>query len=63
MRAVIDINIEHARMSLLVSAGSFEQSQLIEKMSDEEVKNLVIKHCRCWGISEVKDETDVNRNT
>ena len=55
MKAVIDINIEHARMSLLVSAGSFEQSQLIEKMSDEEVKNQVIKHIYCWGITEATE--------
>lgn len=52
MKAVIDINIENARRSLLISAGSFEQSQLIEKMSDEEIKNQVMKHIYCWGITE-----------
>lgn len=52
MKAVIDINIENARRSLLISAGSFEQAQLIKKMSDEEVKNQVMKHIYCWGITE-----------
>ena len=53
MRVTIDIDIENARSVLYISSGSFEQSELIKNMTDEEVKNAVIKHCRCWGISEV----------
>lgn len=60
MKAVIDINIDNARMSLIVASGSYERAEQIEHMSDEEIKDLVIKHCLCWGISEVKNETDVN---
>ena len=55
MKAVIDINIENARRSLLISAGSYEQAQLIEKMSDEEVKDQVMKHIYCWGITEATE--------
>ena len=62
MRTTIDINIDNARMSLIVASGSYERAEQIEHMSDEEIKDLVIKHCLCWGISEVKNETDVNRN-
>ena len=63
MRTTIDINIDNARMTLIVASGSYERAKQIENMSDEEIKDLVIKHCLCWGISEVKNETDVNGNT
>lgn len=50
----IDINIEVARKVLETCAGSLQEMQLIQGMSDEEIKNLVLKHSKCWGISEVK---------
>ena len=54
MIVTIEINIETAKSALEMSAGSYEQYQQISKMSDEEVKDAVLKHCKCWGISEVK---------
>lgn len=55
MKVTADINIENARSVLYISSGSFEQSEIIKNMTDEEVKNKVLEHCRCWGISEVKE--------
>jgi len=51
----INIDIENARKALETCAGSYEEMKLIQGMNDEEIKNLVIKHCKCWSITEVKD--------
>lgn len=56
MKATININTEAARNVLYMAAGSYEESEIIKNMSDEEIKNKVLQHCKCWGISEVKDE-------
>lgn len=56
MIVTIDINIENARKTLVVSAGSLEEMKQIEALDDEGVKDLVIKHCKCWSISEVKND-------
>lgn len=55
MRVTIDINIEAARSSLYISAGSMEEAAIIDNMTEEEVKDKVLKHCKCWGITEAKD--------
>lgn len=55
MKVTIDINIANARSALYISAGSLEQATVIATMKDEEVKDAVIKHCKCWGITEVKE--------
>ena len=50
----INIDIDGARKTLETCAGSLQEMQLIQGMSDDEIKNLVLKHSKCWGISEVK---------
>ena len=55
MKTTIDIDINNARSVLYISSGSFEQSEIIKNMTDEEIKDEVLKHCKCWGISEVKE--------
>ena len=52
----ININIEHARKALETCAGSIEEMQQIQGMDDEGIKDLVLKHTKCWGISEVKNK-------
>lgn len=50
MRVPIDIDIKTARYALYISCGSYERSQIILHMTEEEVVNSVLKHCKCWGI-------------
>ena len=50
MRVPIDIDIETARNALYISCGSYEASEIVLNMSDEEVVDAVLKHCKCWGI-------------
>ena len=50
MKTTIDIDIETARSMLYVSAGSYEEAGIILSMTDEEVVDAVLKHCKCWGI-------------
>ena len=54
MIVTIDIDIENARKALICSSGSFEEAKHIERMSDIEIKDTVIRHCKCWGIKEVE---------
>lgn len=54
MEIKINIDIETAKSALTISAGNYEQYQNIMGMDDEEIKDSVMKHVKCWGISEVK---------
>ena len=54
MILTIDINIEAARKVLETCSGSVQEMNQIQGMDDEGIKDLVIKHSKCWGISEVK---------
>jgi len=56
MIVTVNIDIENARKVLVVASGSFEQAQLIEAMTDEEIKDEVLKHCKCWCMKEVKGQ-------
>ena len=49
---MIEINIENARKALMLSAGSMEEAKLYENYTDEEIKDKVLSHCKCWGITE-----------
>lgn len=55
MILTININIENARKTLIMSAGSLEEANIYKNMSDEEVKDKVLQHCRCWSIEEIKN--------
>lgn len=52
MITTIEINIENARKALMLSAGSMEEAKLYENYMDEEIKDKVLNHCKCWGITE-----------
>ena len=52
MIATIEINIENARKALIISAGSMQEAKMYENFSDEEIKDKVLNHCKCWGITE-----------
>jgi len=58
MTVSINIDIENARKALKLSAGSLEETKVYENYTDEEIKDKVISHCRCWGITESKDEAN-----
>ena len=53
----IDINIEVARKVLETCAGSLEEMNQIQGMDDEGIKDLVLKHSKCWGVTEVKTKS------
>ena len=55
MKATINVDIEAAKSALYISSGSYEESEIILNMSDEEVVNAVLKHCKCWGIRKAGD--------
>ena len=54
MITTVEINIENARKALMLSAGSMEEAKLYENYTDEEIKDKVLSHCKCWGITECK---------
>lgn len=56
MKVVIDVNIEAAKSALYISSGSYEESEIILNMTDEEVVNAVLKHCKCWGIQRAGED-------
>lgn len=56
MIVTVNIDIENARKTLEVASGSLEQAQLIGAMTDEEIKDEVLKHCKCWSMKEVKGQ-------
>lgn len=56
MIVTINIDIENARKTLEVASGSLEQAQLIRAMTDEEIKDEVLKHCKCLSMKEVKGQ-------
>lgn len=56
MIVTVNIDIENARKTLEVASGSLEQAQLIRAMTDEEIKDEVLKHCKCWSMKEVKGQ-------
>ena len=53
MRVQIDIDIEQARKVLELTANGFEEMQIYENMPDGCIKKLVLKHIKCWAITEV----------
>ena len=40
------------KIALMLSAGSAEEAKLYENYMDEEIKDKVLNHCKCWGITE-----------
>lgn len=52
MITTVNIDIEKTRKALTISAGSMEEAKIYENYSDEEIKDKVISHCKCWGITE-----------
>ena len=56
MTTTIEINIENARKALILSSGSVEEAKLYENYTDEEIKDKVLQHCKCWAITECKAE-------
>ena len=56
MQITIDIDTFNARRMLIISAGSIEQANLYEHMTETEIKDEVLKHIKCWGIKEVRSE-------
>ncbi len=52
MTVSINIDIENARKALKLSAGSLEEAKVYENYTDEEIKDKVLSHCKCWGITE-----------
>lgn len=52
MITTVNIDIENARKALKISAGSLEEAKIYENYSDEEIKDKVLSHCKCWGITE-----------
>lgn len=58
MRVNVDIDIENARKALTLSAGSIEEAKLYENYTDEEIKDKVLSHCKCWGITEYKNSNN-----
>ena len=53
MKTTIDIDIEAAKSALYISSGSYEEAGIILNMTDEEVVDAVLRHCKCWGIHKV----------
>lgn len=51
----VNIDVETARNALYISCGSYEDSERILKMSDMEVIKAALKHCKCWGITGLKE--------
>lgn len=58
MRVNVDIDIENARKALKLSAGSVEEAKLYENYTDEEIKDKVLSHCKCWGMTEYKNSNN-----
>lgn len=56
MKTIINVDIGIARNALYISAGSYEESEIILKMSEEEVINTVLRHCKCWGIQKAGED-------
>lgn len=50
MKTAIEVDVEAARSALYISSGSYEEAGIILNMTDEEVVDAVLKHCKCWGI-------------
>ena len=53
MQITIDIDIYNAKRTLIISAGSIEQENRYKYMTEMEIKDEVLKHIKCWGITEV----------
>lgn len=49
MITTVNIDIEKARKVLTISAGSIEEAKIYENYTDEEIKDNVLSHCKCWG--------------
>lgn len=50
MKTTLEVDIETARNALYISSGSCEAARIVLNMTDEEVVDAVLKHCKCWGI-------------
>ena len=61
MKVEIDIDINNARKVLKLSCGSVEKEKVIGMMSDEMIKNEVLRHIKCYGITEVKGKEVTHR--
>lgn len=51
----VNIDVEAARNALYISCGSYEDSEKILNMDDMEVVRAALNHCKCWGITEIKE--------
>lgn len=58
MHVNVDIDIEKARKALTLSAGSIEEAKIYENCTDEEIKDKVLSHCKCWGMTEYKNSNN-----
>ena len=56
MKVTVAIDIKFARKVLVMSSGSKQEAEIIEAMNDVEIKDEVLKHCKCWAITEVKGD-------
>lgn len=54
MQVTINIDTFNAKHMLIISAGSIEQADRYEHMTETEIKDEVLKHIKCWGIKEVR---------
>lgn len=63
VRVTIAINVENARKVLVNSSGSVKEAEIIEAMTSDEIKDEVLKHCKCWAITEVKGDNANENNT
>ena len=54
----VNVDVEAARNALYISCGGYEDSEKISKMSDMEVVRAALNHCKCWGITGLKENTD-----
>ena len=52
------VNVDIARKALKLSAGSVEEAKLYENYTDEEIKDKVLSHCKCWGMTEYKNSNN-----
>ena len=50
-----DIDIELYQRNYKYVRDHMEHPEWLSTFTDEEIKDAVLKHCKCWGISEVKE--------
>lgn len=53
----ISIDIPNARKVLALSSGSpKEYNDFLYNLSDVQIKDCIVKHIKCWGITEVVED-------